>query len=54
VHTVEAPSEARAGLVVEWRRTPAGWRARVVYALDDGDRATTVDTWVLAEQLRHA
>jgi hypothetical protein len=54
VHTPEAPSEARPGLVVEWRRAASGWQARVVYALDDGDRATTVETWVPAERLRPA
>jgi hypothetical protein len=53
VHTPEAPSEPRPGLVIEWQRTATGWRARVVYALDD-DHATTVETWVQAEQLRPA
>jgi hypothetical protein len=37
--------------VIEWRRTATGWRARVVYALGDGDHATTVETWVQAKRL---
>jgi hypothetical protein len=52
VHTPEAPSEPRPGLVIEWRRTATGWQARVVYALDDADHAATVETWVAAERLR--
>jgi hypothetical protein len=31
-----------------------GWQARVVDALDDGNQATTVETWVAAERLRPA
>jgi hypothetical protein len=54
VHTPEAPSEPRPGLVIEWRQTATGWQARVVYALDDGDRASTVENWVPAERLRPA
>ncbi len=54
VHTLEAPSEPRPGLVIEWRRTATGWQARVVYALGDGDQASTVETWVPAERLRPA
>jgi hypothetical protein len=37
--------------VIEWRRTATGWRARVVYALGDGDHAATVETWVQAQRL---
>ena len=54
VHTPEAPAEPRPGLVIEWAYSAAGWRARVVYALDDGEHATTVETWVEAERLRPA
>ncbi len=54
VHTPEAPSEPRPGLVIEWRRTATGWQARVVYALDDDDHATTIETWVPAGRLRRA
>jgi hypothetical protein len=52
VHTLEAPSEPRPGLVIEWRRAATGWQARVVYALDDANHATMVETWVPAERLR--
>jgi hypothetical protein len=38
-------------MVIEWRRTATGWRARGVYALGDGDHAATVETWVQAERL---
>ncbi len=54
VHTPEAPSEPRPGLVIEWQRSATKWQARVVYTLDDGDKATTVETWVEAERLRPA
>lgn len=54
VHTPETPSEPRPGLVIEWARSATGWRARVVYALDDDEHATTVETWVKAEQLHPA
>lgn len=46
--------EPYAGVVAEWRATPDGWRARVVYALGDGDMLTVVETWLAAEQLRPA
>jgi hypothetical protein len=54
VHTPEAPSEPRPGLVIEWRRAATGWQGRVVYTLDDADQATTVETWIPAERLRPA
>jgi hypothetical protein len=40
--------------VIEWRRQATGWQARVVYALDDDGKASTVETCVLAERLRPA
>jgi hypothetical protein len=54
VHTPEAPSEPRPGLVIEWRRSSTRWQARVVYALDDPDQSTIVETWVPADRLRPA
>ena len=39
------------GLVAEWRRSTAGWEARVVYAVGD---ASTAEDWVVAERLRPA
>jgi hypothetical protein len=45
------------GLVIQWRREPGGWYARVVYLVYvDGNRSepTTVDGWVSAEQLSPA
>jgi len=46
--------EPFAGVVAEWRLSPTGWLARVVYALGDGEMATVVESWLAAEQLRPA
>ncbi len=50
----EDDGEPFAGVVAEWRLTPTGWLARVVYALGDGEMATVVESWLAAEQLRPA
>lgn len=42
------------GLILEWRRDPAGWSALVVYVIAGESAATTVQTWVLQVHLRPA
>ncbi|MHB8187703.1 MAG: hypothetical protein ACYDDU_16845 [Dermatophilaceae bacterium] len=42
------------GLILEWRKGPTGWLARVVYAITAEAVTTTLQTWVPAGQLRPA
>jgi len=42
------------GLVLEWHRADAGWRARVVYLTDADGAQTVVQTWLDARLLRPA
>lgn len=39
------------GLLLEWRRTPSGWRGRVVYPVSEGASWAIVDEWLPAELL---
>ncbi|GAB7192759.1 hypothetical protein NUM3379_34680 [Kineococcus sp. NUM-3379] len=44
-----------AGMVIAWQRDPgSGWRAEVVYLVDDVTPAVVVCTWVEARNLRPA
>jgi hypothetical protein len=39
------------GLLLEWRRTHAGWQGRVVHPIDQGGSWVIVEDWVAAEHL---
>jgi hypothetical protein len=39
------------GLLLDWRRTPAGWQGRVVYPIRQGSAWVVVEEWVRAEWL---
>lgn len=39
------------GLLLEWRRTAAGWQGRVVHPVDQGGRWVIVEDWIAAEFL---
>jgi hypothetical protein len=41
-------------LLVEWRRAPDGWEARVVYTARIEDQITVLDTWLPAARLEPA
>jgi hypothetical protein len=40
--------------VLQWDRTPSGWRAWVVYLAGEGADQLTVQTWVTRERLAPA
>lgn len=42
------------GLLIEWRRGPAGWLALVIYIVSDGITSTTIQGWLPAESIRPA
>jgi hypothetical protein len=39
------------GLLLEWRRTAAGWQGRVVRPIRQGQGWAIVEDWIAAEQL---
>jgi hypothetical protein len=51
---VDELGECHPGLVLEWRRGPAGWRGLVAYVTGAGDAYTLMQRWMAAEQLRSA
>jgi hypothetical protein len=54
---VLGPDEQRGpwpGLVLQWDRTPHGWRAWVVYLAGEGADQLTVQTWVTRDRLAPA
>jgi hypothetical protein len=42
------------GLLIEWRRGPAGWLALVIYIVTDGTTSTTIQGWLPAGSIRPA
>jgi hypothetical protein len=51
---VHGPDGRQPGLLLEWRRTAAGWQGRVVHPVLQGQRWVVVEDWMAADLLEAA